>query len=599
LPPSSQFSFGPLLTEDGVLFRFWAPLHDTIKLQVESETPQSMSSKTDGWHELLIPSAHAGSLYRFILPDGLAVPDPASRFQPQDVHGPSQVVDPQTYKWRDEAWTGKPWHEAVIYELHVGAFTQEGTFLAIIDKLDALIDLGITAIELMPIADFPGTRNWGYDGVLLFAPDASYGRPDDLKALIDAAHAKGMMVFLDVIYNHFGPDGDYLPCYAPIFKDKHTPWGQAINYDADQSKTIRDLITSNAVYWISEFHLDGLRLDAVHAIEDQSPVHLLDLIAARVKDAAKGRLVHLIVENEENEPSLLLRDGEGQPQRFTAQWNDDIHHVLHTAATNEDAGYYVEYKGKTEMLGRALAEGFAFQGEMMSYRGSARGKPAKDLPSTAFIAFAQNHDQIGNRAFGERLISISPKEAVRAVTAIYLLLPQIPMLFMGEEWGASQPFPFFCDFSGELSNAVREGRRAEFAKFPEFQDPQKRERIPDPTAAQTFLSAKLRWAERDDSTHAEWLKFYKALLALRRTEIMPRLKHCKIGTYEIIGPSAVRVIWEMNDCSLVLLANLSAESLTNIALPSGRILWREGQVDSKTMGPWSIMWCLTGDRYAA
>jgi len=593
LSTSPQTFFGPIITEEGILFRFWAPFYDTIQLQILGEEPRPMQVKAEGWHELSVATAHTGSLYQFILPDGLTVPDPASRFQPQDVHGPSEVIDPHSYDWQDGVWKGRPWNEAVIYELHVGAFTPEGTFRAIIDKLDALIDVGITAIELMPIADFPGARNWGYDGVLLFAPDSSYGRPDDLKALIDAAHAKGMMVFLDVVYNHFGPDGNYLPCYAPIFKDKHTPWGQAINYDAAQSEAVRELVASNVAYWISEFHFDGLRFDAVHAIEDESATHLLDVIAARAKDAGAGRLIHLIVENEENQSSRLMRRADGTPQSFTAQWNDDVHHVLHTAATNEDVGYYVEYKGKDDMLARALAEGFAFQGEMMAYRGSARGEPTKNLPPTAFIAFAQNHDQIGNRAFGDRLISIAPKEAVRAVTAIYLLLPQIPMLFMGEDWGATQPFPFFCDFAGELSNAVREGRRAEFAKFPEFQDPDKRETIPDPTAEKTFLSAKLRWDERKNDDHVEWLRLYKELLALRHMEIIPHLDGCSTGTYDIIGPSAVRVIWQIgNGEKLTLLANLSAQNLTGVERPSGTVIWCEGEMNESVIAPWTTLWSL-------
>jgi maltooligosyltrehalose trehalohydrolase len=349
----------------------------------------------------------------------------------------------------------------VIYELHVGTFTPEGNFQAIIGKLDYLVDLGVTAIEMMPIADFPGRRNWGYDGVLPFAPDSIYGRPDDLKALVDAAHACGIMVFLDVVYNHFGPDGNYLAAYAPQFfnNNRTTPWGAAINYDGPHSRPVRDFAIHNALYWIKEFHLDGLRLDAVHAITDLGPRHLLDELAERVRAAAGARHVHLILENEENAATTLLRNARGQPLHYTAQWNDDLHHVLHVAATGEAAGYYREYKGDTDKLGRALAEGFAFQGEMMAYRGKPRGESSAHLPPGAFVAFIQNHDQIGNRAFGDRLGRIAPPEAVRAVAAMYLLAPQTPMLFMGEEWGASHPFPFFCDFGGELSGAVRNGRR--------------------------------------------------------------------------------------------------------------------------------------------
>ena len=459
--------------EGGVRFRLWAPAHERISLSLEPEGRLlPMHSTGEGWHELALDEAAAGTLYRFELPDGLKVPDPASRFQPQDVHGPSEVIDPAAYRWTDQGWRGRPWHEAVLYELHVGAFTEEGTFRAAIGRLDHLAKLGVTALEIMPIADFPGRWNWGYDGVLPYAPNSSYGRPEDFKALIEAAHQRGLMVLLDVVYNHFGPDGNYLSTYAPAFFTKRhkTPWGDAINYDGKRSKPVREFVIENALYWIKEFHLDGLRLDAVHAIKDDSRKDVLDELAERVRAEAADRHVHLVLENEENESRRLARGADGKPLHYTAQWNDDVHHVLRTAATGEDKGYYAEYLGDTKKLGRALAEGFAFQGEMMEYRGEPRGEPSAGLPPTAFIAFIQNHDQVGNRAFGERITAIAEPEAVRAIAAVYLLLPQVPMLFMGEEWAASQPFPFFCDFSGELANSVRKGRRKEFAKFPEFKD---------------------------------------------------------------------------------------------------------------------------------
>jgi maltooligosyltrehalose trehalohydrolase len=424
--------FGTALTDSGVRFGLWAPKHDRILLQVEGENEPREMRGADGWHELHVKGLAAGTRYRFVLPDGLRVPDPASRFQPEDVHGPSEVIDPEAYRWNDSAWRGRPWEECVLYELHVGAFTPEGTFRATIERLDHLVALGVTAIELMPVADFPGARNWGYDGVLLFAPDSSYGRPEDLKALVDAAHARGLMVLLDVVYNHFGPDGNYLAAYAPIFTDRHkTPWGAAVNYDAEGSAAVRELVIANALYWTQEFHLDGLRLDAVHAIEDDTRPHILDDIAAQVRAAAGERHMHLLLENEENEASRLRRDTKGRPLAYTAQWDDDVHHVFHVAASNERSGYYADYAGDTEKLGRALAEGFAFQGELMPYRGAPRGEPSRDLPPTAFVAFIQNHDQVGNRAFGERLTHFAPHDAVRAVAAAYLLAPQIPMLFMG------------------------------------------------------------------------------------------------------------------------------------------------------------------------
>ena len=406
--------------------------------------------------------------------------DPASRYQPEDVHGPSEVVDPAAFAWTDLEWQGRPWKEAVLYEMHIGAFTPEGTFGAAVTKLDYLLELGVTAIEIMPVGDFPGRRDWGYDGALSYAPDASYGRPEELKALVDAAHARGLMVLLDVVYNHFGPEGSFLKAIAPqFFTERYkTPWGEAINMDGDGSGPVREYFIHNALYWIEEFHFDGLRFDAVHAILDDSPRHLLEELAERVRSAFPGDHVHLILENEENQASRLARDSTGRPRWYTAQWNDDLHHVLHVAVTGELAGYYGDYIGRPEKLGRALAEGFAFQGEVMPYRGGPRGEPSGALPPTAFVAFAQNHDQVGNRAFGDRLSAIASPEAVRAVGAVYLLLPQIPMLFMGEEWGAAQPFPFFCDFGPDLAQAVRKGRREEFARFPEFEDPAVRERIP-------------------------------------------------------------------------------------------------------------------------
>jgi maltooligosyltrehalose trehalohydrolase len=595
MPPSQGLSrrhrmrFGTELTRAGVRFRLWAPKHARIRLQIEGDDrPRDMRAE-DGWHMLDVAGAASGTRYRFVLPDGLRVPDPASRFQPEDVHGPSEVIDPEAYRWSDAGWRGRPWEECVLYELHVGAFTPEGTFRAAIERLDGLAALGVTAIELMPVADFPGARNWGYDGVLLFAPDSSYGRPEDLKALVDAAHARGLMVLLDVVYNHFGPDGNYLAAYAPIFTERHkTPWGAAVNYDAEGSAEVRELIVANALYWTQEFHLDGLRLDAVHAIKDDTRPHILDEIASKVRAAAGERHVHLLLENEENEAARLRRDPQGRPLAYTAQWDDDVHHVFHVAASNERSGYYADYAGDTEKLGRALAEGFAFQGEMMDYRGAPRGEPSRDLPPTAFVAFIQNHDQVGNRAFGERLTHIAPQEAVRAVAVAYLLAPQIPMLFMGEEWAASTPFPFFVDFAGELADAVRNGRRAEFARFPEFQDPAQRARIPDPTAAATFQAAKLAWDEAGTGMHAEWRDWYRRILAVRHGEIVPRLRGMREGgTWEVRGPQCVSVRWRMGDgATLVLDANLTPQAEAKLAPPDGRMIWSEGD------GPWSVRWSL-------
>jgi maltooligosyltrehalose trehalohydrolase len=586
--------FGANIENDGVRFRFWAPTQQRVLLVLDDEKPVPMDRTDDRWHEHLSQTAKPGTLYKYVLEDGSEVPDPASRYQPADVHGPSEVIDPHSYNWNDGGWKGRPWEESVIYELHIGAFTQEGTFRSAIERLDYLAELGVTVIELMPVADFPGDRNWGYDGVLLFAPDSSYGRPEDLKALIDAAHARKMMVFLDVVYNHFGPDGNYLSAYAPIFTEHHqTPWGAAVNFDDEGSNRVRELVIQNAEYWISEFHFDGLRLDAVHAIKDDSRVHILDELASRVRNAARHRQVHLLLENEENEVSPLER-AHGRPIYYTAQWNDDVHHVLHAAATGETSGYYGDYIGNTEKLGRALAQGFAFQGELMESRGSPRGEPSGHLPPTAFVSFIQNHDQVGNRALGDRLTSFAPAAAVRAIISIYLLLPQIPMLFMGEEFGATQPFPFFAQFEPELADAVREGRRAEFASFPEFANPNKREAIPDPTSERTFRSAKLIWQNADKEPHAEWLAIYRKLLSIRRAEIVPRLRNIggNSGRFEVRQQSAVSVRWTLGDGTcLRLAANLADRKLSTIAT-NGRRLWSVGSVGDTWLGPWSVIWTI-------
>ncbi len=589
--------FGARLQSDGtVRFRLWAPSHQRILVQLDGQAAFEMRARHAGWHELVTDRAHAGSHYQFVLPDGLRVPDPASRYQPNDVHGASEVIDPQAYEWRDLGWQGRPWHEAVLYELHIGSFTAAGTFLAAMEKLDHLASLGVTALEIMPVGDFPGRRNWGYDGVLPYAPDSSYGRSEDFKALIDAAHARRLMVLLDVVYNHFGPEGAYLHTIAPeVFTERHkTPWGAAINMDGEEARTVRDFFIHNALYWIQEFNLDGLRLDAVHAIADNSPKHILEELAERVRAAAPDRHIHLVLENEENEAKRLMRRRSGAPRWYTAQWNDDVHHVLHVAATGETTGYYAAYKGDTAKLGRALAEGFAFQGEPMPYRGRARGEPSGSLPPAAFIAFIQNHDQVGNRAFGDRLTAIAPANALRAIAAVYLLLPQIPMLFMGEEWGATQPFPFFCDFGADLADAVRNGRREEFARFPEFQNPALRERIPDPLSNETFAAAKLAWEDLSRDPHAGWLDWYRRILGVRHRELVPRLPRIRCGgRYEIIGDGAVVVRWAVaeSDEQLALAANLSGVRLTGFPPACGSILWHEGD-SGETFGPFAVRWSI-------
>jgi malto-oligosyltrehalose trehalohydrolase len=582
-----EYAFGPRVSEDGVQFRLWAPLVESVSLKIAGSEALPMERTEDGWHRCLVGGIGPGSLYKFVLPDGTEVPDPGSRHQPHDVHGVSEVVDLKTYGWKNQFWSGRPWEESVIYELHIGSFTAEGTFRAAIERLAHLADVGVTAIQIMPVSDFPGRCNWGYDGVLPYAPDNSYGRPEDLMMLVDAAHEHGISVFLDVVYNHFGPDGNYLPNYAPLFTEHHkTPWGNGINYDGDGSRMVREFAIQNAIYWITEFRLDGLRLDAVHAIKDDSEEHLLHELARRVREAAGSRHVHLIVENEDNDSDLLRRDENGRVGRFTAQWNDDVHHVLHIAATGEVFGYYQDYADDAGKIGRALAEGFVFQGEHMPYRGESRGKPSTGLPPTAFISFIQNHDQIGNRALGDRMITYRPLEPIKAVTAIYLLSPQVPMLFMGEEWGAREPFPYFCDFDEELNAKVRKGRREELSRLPGFDA----DDLLDPTVQSTFEMAKLDWSQLDGDEASDMLSFYKSLLALRRERIVRMLRGVGTGCGSFRHDGRlVAVDWTLaGGAELHLLANLSDEPARISSPDLGEQIFLLGSDSADTLSAWSV-----------
>jgi maltooligosyltrehalose trehalohydrolase len=589
----------------GVRFRLWAPAVPAVTLGLGADAEGveiPMVSTGDGWFTAEVRDAGAGTRYRFRLPEGLWVPDPASRFQPDGVHGASEVVDPGAFAWRDGGWRGRPLHELVVYELHVGAFTAAGTFDGVVSRLDELAKLGVTAIELMPVAAGPGRRGWGYDGVYPFAPHACYGRPEDLKRLVEAAHARHLMVLLDVVYNHFGPEGNYLARYAPaFFTDRHrTPWGAAIDFEGPSSRTVRDFFVHNALYWLEEYHLDGLRLDAVHAIHDATEPDVLTAIAEAVHRASPGRHVHLVLENDDNHARRLER-ADGAPRWYAAQWNDDLHHAAHVCVTGEQAGYYADYgDDPVGHLGRALAEGFVYQGEPSAYRGGmCRGEPSAHLPPLAFVSFLQNHDQVGNRAFGERLVSLAAAPALRAATALLLLAPAPPLLFMGEEWGTAQPFPFFCDFGPELAAAVREGRRREFARFPAFQDAEARARIPDPGAAETFAAAVLRWEDAVAPAGRRWRALHRRLLAIRRREIMPRLAAIggHAGSYERLGARGLRVRWRLADGSmLAVVANLGAGALA-AQPPPGQILWPPNAAERRRLAAgslpgWGVVWGL-------
>jgi maltooligosyltrehalose trehalohydrolase len=437
--------FGPFVSDAGVTFRLWAPAVKQVSLLLDA--PIDMP-KRDGWFELHVAEARPGTRYRFRIDNEIDIADPGSHFQPEDVAGPSEVID-ERFDWKAKDWKGRPWHEAVFLESHVGTFTKEGTYRAMIGKLDHLVETGITALELMPIADFPGRWNWGYDGVLLYAPDSSYGRPEDLKALIDAAHQRGLMVFLDVVYNHFGPEGNYLGRLAPeFFSSEHTPWGGAVNYEVPE---VRRYAIDSALHWLRDYRFDGLRLDAVHAIVTPGEINVLEELSQTVGQLAAetGRLIHLVLENDDNRAALLAPDQHPPDGRYHAQWNDDYHHAWHVLLTGEDAGYYRDYADPVRHVVRTLGEGFAYQGEPSPHRdGQLRGESSTVLPRAAFVNFLQNHDQIGNRPMGERLTTLVDSHALEAAHAVLLLQPSPPMLFMGEEWGATEPCAVFLRFQG-------------------------------------------------------------------------------------------------------------------------------------------------------
>jgi malto-oligosyltrehalose trehalohydrolase len=544
-----QLPFGATVAGDRTTFRLWAPAQREVAVVVDGGSPVAMNLK-DGLFEATVPCP-AGARYQFKLADGLLVPDPASRAQADDIHGPSLTVDPRAYRWRNPGWMGRPWRETVLYELHPGAF---GGFRGVAGRLGELADLGVTAVELMPIADFPGRHNWGYDGVLPFAPDGAYGTPDDLKSLVDRAHDLNLTIFLDVVYNHFGPDGNYLGAYAPDFfrSDIKTPWGPAIDFRREE---VRRFFTENVLYWLMEYRFDGLRFDAVHAISEPD---WLDEMAAEVRRTVEpGRHVHLVLEHDGNIASHLAGD-------FDAQWNDDGHHVLHVLLTGEGGGYYADYADRpAEHLARCLTEGFIYQGEPSRHRGGElRGTPSKDLPPTAFVLFLQNHDQIGNRAFGERITALAKPEAVEAAVALQLLAPQIPLIFMGEEWGAKTPFLYFTDHNPELAEAVRRGRREEFASFAAFSDPAAQARIPDPNAEETFQRSIPEPFDPDDEADVSRCRLYRRLLGIRHDTIAPHLDGARSLGASAVSEAAVVARWRLgNGTVLTIATNLGRQAV--------------------------------------
>lgn len=540
---------------DTVRFRLWATGQNSVTLRLAG-TDTRMLPAGDGWFECQIEGVSPGAEYGFVLADGMTVPDPASRAQKNQVDGPSLVINPQSYRWKNPQWAGRRWEETVVYELHIGTFTPEGTFQAAREKLPYLADLGITMIEVLPVAQFGGDHGWGYDGVLLYAPHAAYGTPDDFKAFIDAAHGYGISVVLDIVLNHFGPEGNYLPLLAPDFfhQERHTPWGAGIAYDTD---AVRHYITDAPLYWLQEFHLDGLRFDAIDQIEDNTDPHILVEIARRIRHEIPHRPIHLTTEDCRNVIFLHPRNADGSAPLFNGEWNDDFHNAVHVLATGETHAYYQDFAGQPEQsVARALTEGFVYQGEISQQSGEARGVDSRSQPPAAFVDFIQNHDQIGNRAQGERLISLAGPDRCKVLLAMLLLSPHIPLLFMGEEYGETHPFQFFTDFHGDLARAVREGRAREFGGHAGYEE----ESVPDPNANTTFERSKLDWAKPDSPEGKAWLALTRSLLRLRQRDIVPLLASARghSGSVLTTAPGFLAVSWAFPAGTLSLALNVGS-----------------------------------------
>lgn len=547
-----------------VRFRVWATGQSRVTLRL-GNLDAEMKPIGDGWFEQVVNSVQAGAIYNYVLADGTVIPDPASRAQKTEVNGPSVVIDPESYQWQHNEWRGRDWQETVVYEMHIGTFTPEGTFRAAIEKLPYLAELGVTMLEVLPVSQFGGGRGWGYDGVLLYAPHAAYGTPDDFKAFIDTAHGLGLSVVLDIVLNHFGPEGNYLPLLSPDFfhPERLTPWGAGIAYDVEAA---RRYIIEAPLYWLQEFNLDGLRFDAIDQIEDLSPKHVLIDIAEKIRAAITDRPIHLTTEDSRNVVFLHPRNPDGSAPLFTGEWNDDFHNAVHVFATGETQGYYQDFANQPEqLLARTLAEGFAYQGEVSQQSGKPRGVPSAGQPPLFFVDFIQNHDQIGNRAQGERLIELAGADRTRVLLATLLLSPHVPLLFMGEEYGETNPFLFFTDFHGDLAKAVREGRAKEFQGHAGFEN----ETVADPNAKKTFEMSKLDWQKPGTEEGQRWLELTRELLTLRREHIVPLLASAGGNSGRVVETAEgyVAVSWAFPQGTLSIALNIGETTRPLADLP--------------------------------
>jgi maltooligosyltrehalose trehalohydrolase len=549
---------GATVDRNGTHFGVWAPKAERVDVRIEGGPALSLDRDADGVYSGFAKDIDAGARYKFQIDGGDAFPDPRSRFQPEGVHGPSEVIDPSTFEWTDGDWGGITMDRLVIYELHVGTCTPEGTFLALIDQLPEIKRLGVTAIELMPVADFPGRWNWGYDGVDLFAPSRAYGRPDDLRRLVDAAHRTGLAVLLDVVYNHFGPDGNYLRAYSDTyFTDSHqTPWGDGINYDGPGSRFVRDFVIDNGRQWITDFHVDGLRLDATDTIRDDSDVHIMAEFQEQVRAAASKPIV-LIAEEAGNTVRTIQPVAQGG-LGYDAVWADDFHHSLQVHLTGTREHYFADYLGTTEEIAMAINEGFVYQGQISPTKRRSRGTKVTDEPATGFVTCIQNHDQIGNRPFGDRMNHEISRERYAVATAVLLFLPEPPLLFMGQEFAATTPFLFFTDHHAELGKLVTKGRREEFSGFRAFSDPDLLASIPDPQDPLTFERSKLKLDERE--RNAGTYALYQALLELRQTDPVLRSPSRDRTDARPLGAQLLLVRRTDESGQRILLANFGNES---------------------------------------
>jgi maltooligosyltrehalose trehalohydrolase len=554
-------------------FRVWAPRARDVKVEVRGRRIE-LAAEPQGWFAADMEDVRPGDDYGYSLDGGPVRPDPRSAWQPAGVHGRSRLVDHAAFPWTDAGWQSAPLDDAVLYELHVGTFTPAGTFEAVIGQLPHLIDLGVSAIELMPVAEFPGRRGWGYDGVALFAPHHAYGGPEGLKRLVDACHAHGLGVILDVVYNHLGPDGNYLQEFGPYFTDRYTtPWGAAINLDGPDSDAVRSFVVDNAVMWLRDYHCDGLRLDAVHAIFDASALHILEELAVHVDALAGqiGRRLHLIAESDLNDPRTV-RPIEHGGHGVDAQWSDDFHHALHAVLTGERTGYYADF-GSLADLAAALTRVFVYDGRYSAHRRRRHGRPATGLPGSRFLGYLQNHDQVGNRAAGERATALMREGRLRIGAALVICAPFIPLLFQGEEWGASTPFLYFTDHQDpELARAVRQGRQREFGSFGGWSTV-----VPDPQAEATFWRSQLDWRELARPPHAGLLGWYRDLVALRRRT--PALRDSRVEAVRVEYDEAAR--WLVMERGPVTIACNVADRPVSLPLGVGRgttILLASGDV---------------------